>query len=136
MKPVFVDSSGFFAHLVTDDAFHTRAKQIFSKARADRSYLVTTNAVVFETYTLARTRPRNGREVTLTFLDDLKGGFCKVQRVTEDDEDRAITLLRAHADKVYSFFDALSFVVMERLGVQDAIAFDQDFRSYGRFTVL
>jgi predicted nucleic acid-binding protein len=48
----------------------------------------------------------------------------------------AISILRDHQDKTYSFCDALSFVVMERLGVVEAIAFDRHFREYGRFTVL
>jgi len=30
----------------------------------------------------------------------------------------------------------LSFVVMERLGITEAIAFDRHFREYGRFTIL
>ena len=39
-------------------------------------------------------------------------------------------------DKTYSFCDALSFVVMERLGITEAIAFDRHFREYGRVTIL
>lgn len=31
---------------------------------------------------------------------------------------------------------ALSFVVMERLRINEAIAFDRHFREYGRFTIL
>jgi predicted nucleic acid-binding protein len=33
----------------------------------------------------------------------------------------------------YSYCDALSFAVMERLGVAEAIAFDRHFREYGCF---
>ena len=45
-------------------------------------------------------------------------------------------LLRAQADKNYSLCDALSFVVMERLRITDALAFDRHFRQYGRVNVL
>jgi predicted nucleic acid-binding protein len=45
-------------------------------------------------------------------------------------------LVRAHQDKTYSLCDALSFIVMERLRLTEAIAFDRHFRSYGRFTIL
>ena len=45
-------------------------------------------------------------------------------------------MVRTHQDKPYSLCDALSFVVIERLGLSDAIASDGDFRSYGRFTTL
>ncbi|HJX63064.1 MAG TPA: hypothetical protein VJ860_03835 [Polyangia bacterium] len=48
----------------------------------------------------------------------------------------AVALLRAHGDKTYSFCDALSFVVMERLNIPEAIAFDRHFAEYGRFALL
>ena len=41
-------------------------------------------------------------------------------------------LLRQYGDKSFSFCDALSFMAMERLGLTDALAFDEDFRSYGK----
>lgn len=37
---------------------------------------------------------------------------------------------------MYSLCDALSFVIMERLDIADAIAFDRHFREYGGFTIL
>ena len=46
------------------------------------------------------------------------------------------SLLRAHDDKTYSLCDAMSFVVMERLSITDAIAFDRHFAEYGRFALL
>jgi uncharacterized protein len=56
--------------------------------------------------------------------------------VRESDEESAIGLVRRHADKGYSLCDAMSFVVMERLGITEAIAFDRHFVEYGRFTIL
>ena len=92
-----------------------------------------------ETYSVLLARARNGRGVALAFLDvamaDASHGLF-VERVHADDEGNAIALLRAHADKEYSLCDALSFVVMERLGISEAIAFDRHFREYGRFTIL
>lgn len=41
------------------------------------------------------------------------------------DEERAISLVRSHADKSHSLCHALSFVVMERLSITEAIAFDR-----------
>jgi predicted nucleic acid-binding protein len=56
--------------------------------------------------------------------------------VTRDDEQSAIAILREHQDKMYSLCDALSFVIMERLDITEAIAFDRHFREYGAFTIL
>lgn len=136
MKLVFVDSGGFFAHLVSEDPFHSRARGLFAQAEQESWRLVTTNAVVYETHALLTSRTREGREAGLRFVDHIERGFCEVVRVTRDDEAAAIFILRDHQDKTYSFCDALSFVDMERLGVAEAIAFDRHFREYGRFTVL
>lgn len=136
MKRVFVDTSAFFAHLVAEDANHREARALFERADREAWTLITTDAVVWETYTLIRIRARNGRELALGFLDDIQDGLCDIERVRPVDEARAIELLRHYADKRYSFCDALSFVVMEQIGVAEALAFDDDFRSYGKLVLV
>ena len=54
---------------------------------------------------------------------------------SEDDEQKAIALVRGQVDKAYSLCDAQSFVVMERLEITDAVAADDDFRQH-RLRVL
>lgn len=56
--------------------------------------------------------------------------------VTDADHRAAIQLLRQHADKSYPFCDAISFVVMRRLGVKRVAAFDDHFRPVGGFEVI
>jgi predicted nucleic acid-binding protein len=92
VKSVFVDSSGFFAHLA------------------------------------AATHPTNGQ------LSFPTGEGCTL--ASTPDEEKASTLLHAHENKAYSLCDAASFVVMERLGIREAIAFDRHFREYGCFIIL
>jgi predicted nucleic acid-binding protein len=135
VRRVFVDTSAFFAHLVAEDVHHTEARALFERADREAWTLITTNAVVWETYTLIRIRAQNGRELALGFLEDIQDGLCDLERIRPGDETRAIDLLRRYVDKRYSFCDALSFVVMEQLGVAEALAFDGDFRSYGKFVV-
>jgi predicted nucleic acid-binding protein len=79
---------------------------------------------------------RPGRETALDFLDAVQADTYNVIRVREKDEEKAIALIRPHRDKLYSYCDALSFVVMERLRIREVIAFDQDFRTYGKFALL
>lgn len=136
MRRVFVDSGAFFAHLVVEDAFHGQAKAVFASARRERWRLFTTNAVVYETHALLLNRARTGRALGIQFIEGIRGGMSAVERVRMGDENRAIALLRAQADKTYTLCDALSFVVMERLGIDEAIAFDRHFREYGRVRLL
>ena len=136
MKRVFVDSGGWYAHLVAEDRNHEAARHLFQRVRDDRRSLVTTNAVMFEAHALILNRARDGRSLALKMLEQLRSGVATIVRVTRQDESRAEDLLRAHDDKGYSFCDALSFVVMERMGIADVIAFDRHFRQYGQFTLL
>jgi uncharacterized protein len=136
VKPVFVDSGAFYGHLVAEDAAHDMAVALFTRAKTENWDLVTTNFIVAETYALLINRARRGRQEALRLLDAVQAGTFRVERVTPDDEARAMALVRQHADKGYSLCDAMSFVVMERLGITEALAFDRHFVEYGRFAIL
>jgi predicted nucleic acid-binding protein len=136
VRRVFVDTSGFYALIDGDDQHHELANEVFYRAEHEKWRLVASNAVVFETHALLLNRLRPGREIALTFLDSIAKDPYQVARASRADEQKAIAVIRAHRDKSYSLCDALSFVIMERLRIRDAISFDQDFRSYGRFAVL
>lgn len=138
MQRVFVDTGGFVALLVAEDQMHSRAEALFASASRERWALITTNAVVIETYSVLLARARDGRRAAVAFLDAVEASAhaLVVEPIRTDDEINAATLVRTHEDKSYSLCDALSFVVMERLGITEAIAFDRHFREYGRFTIL
>jgi predicted nucleic acid-binding protein len=136
VRHVFVDTSALFALTVVEDQNHIHTRELFAQAYRESWSLVTTNAVVVETHALILNRARPGREKALEFLRAIGADAYRVVRVRKTDQDKAIALIRAHRDKLYSLCDALSFVVMERLRFREAISFDQDFRSYGRFAVL
>jgi len=136
VRRVFVDTGGFFGLMAAEDAVHDRAVELFTQADRERWQLITTNAVVYETHALLLTRARQGRTLGLEFLEAMGNTRCRIERIRKEDESRAIVLLRGHRDKGYSFCDALSFTVMERVRVKEAIAFDRHFREYGLLTIL
>jgi predicted nucleic acid-binding protein len=136
VRSVFVDSGGFFALLVPQDASHDAARRVFLSADTEHWRLVTTNIVVIETYALLLARTRPGRPAAIAFLDALDRSPIHVERIRRRDEEQAAALLRSHTDKTYSLCDALSFVVMERLGIGEAVAYDAHFHQYGRFRIL
>lgn len=136
MRRVFVDSGGFFALFVPKDQFHRRSHSLFQRANKENWHLVTTNAVIFETHALLLNRTRNGPLAALRFLDIVFRNAFRIIRVRQSDERQAVELIRRHQDKAYSLCDALSFVVMQREDVLEAIAFDRHFRSFGHFTIL
>jgi predicted nucleic acid-binding protein len=119
---------------VAGDAHHARAEELFKQAEVDRWELVTTNIVVAETHALLLTRLRGDRRVAMAFLESIETDGYLLETVTREDHDAAVALVGANDDKGYSLCDA--FVVMGRLAISHAIAFDRHFRQYGRFTIL
>ena len=56
MKRVFVDNGFFFAHLVAEDRQHAASHVLFERVTREAWTLISTNAVVWESYTLLRAR--------------------------------------------------------------------------------
>jgi uncharacterized protein len=74
--------------------------------------------------------------LAVRFLDDIYASSINHVRITPEDEARAEEILRRYDDKKFSYTDATSFVVMERLGIEAAFTFDGNFTEYGRCRVL
>ena len=135
---IFVDTSVFYARLAEDDVNHRAADEFF---RNNSAPLLTTREVVFESHALmlrvSRARPTaNMDPAAQRFLQTIDAGLARVILATEADHAAARRIVDANRDKDYSLCDALSFAVMERLGITQAASFDRHFRQYGRFTIL
>jgi uncharacterized protein len=130
----FVDSSAHYALADSRDAHHTDAVAIANRLQTERWRLFTTNFVVAETHALVLARAN--RRVAAQVLEDLDHSSTTIVRVTAADEQRAREIIHRYQDKTFSLTDAISFVVMERLEIPYAFAFDDDFAQYGQAIVL
>ncbi len=59
------------------------------------------------------------------------GEIAQIIYLREDDILAAWQIFRTYNDKEWSFTDCTSSVVMEKLGLTHAFAFDQHFRQFG-----
>ncbi|MCL4515928.1 MAG: PIN domain-containing protein [Firmicutes bacterium] len=126
MKFVFVDTSGIVAAMNTKDEHHQAATKVFAALVQERCALVITNYVRAETHALLVGRA--GRDVAFRFLEEKS---WSVKWVGPEDEEQAMEIMRRYQDKTFSLIDATSFVVMKRLEIDTAIAFDRHFQQYG-----
>lgn len=133
MTRVFVDASAFIALGVTRDQFHQEALSIRLRLTRAGSALFTTNFILAEVHAMLVSR--RGAVPAIRYLRDIDRSSVTVVRVREDDESKARDTLERYSDKTFSLTDALSFVVMESLGIATAFSFDSDFTQYG-FTTL
>ena len=121
---LFVDTSVWYAAADASDTSNERAREILSAGEV----LVTTDHVLVETWTLLRWRIH--REAVESFWRGLRAGVAKLEAVGLADLQAAWAIGRDFPDQDFSMVDRTSFAVMERLGLERAASFDDDFAVY------
>jgi predicted nucleic acid-binding protein len=129
---IFIDTSAWYALSSMRDVNYQDAIRTLSSLR---ERLVTSDYVVDETLTLLQSRGE--RLHALKFgAKVIDGAFAEIITVHKHDFDRAWEVFQRCNDKGWSFTDCTSLVVMQRLGIQRAFAFDDHFRQFGAVTVV
>ncbi|MBZ0274276.1 hypothetical protein K8I61_19730 [bacterium] len=82
------------ALFLTNDAEHARARELFAMADSSSWRLLTTNAVVFETYAVLLRRSREARRTAIAFLEVAERRVFEIERILPEDEARAVSILR------------------------------------------
>lgn len=126
MEGIIIDTSAMYALLDKSDSFHEQAKELFSKLSKDNLDISITNFIVAECHAIICTR--FGHELARKWLQNL---YWPVERVSEEDEKKAKEIIISYTDKSFSYTDATTFAVMERLGITKVLTFDQHFNQYG-----
>jgi uncharacterized protein len=129
LQSVFVDSGAFGAFSMKRDVNHLIASEITAVIVATDLFTVTTNFIIAETHALVLNRAN--RVAALATLKLIESGTKLIERVTEEDEFQARDILERYDDKSFSYTDATSFAVMERLGLRDVFTFDRHFAQFG-----
>jgi predicted nucleic acid-binding protein len=104
VKSVLIDTSAFFGLLVKEHVHHPRCRELFSQAAGENWNLVITNMILVETYALLLNHTHQRRILAIQCLDWMQRVPIQIERVREEDERHAITLVREHEDKTYSLW--------------------------------
>ena len=126
--PVFVDTGAYYALADVHDPDHAESVRLLQHITRLRYALVTSNFVISEVYTLLL--KRLGWEVAGQYVEELKTGSTQVIRVSAEDEERTWEILRRYRDQDFSYVDATSFAIMERLDIKGFFAFDSHFSTF------
>jgi len=132
MNLVFVDTSAWYAAVIPSDPNHDRAKAWLAE---NRSELLVTDFIVDELLTLLRSRNENRRAIELG-RNVFERGITRIEWVTQSDVHSAWRVFRDFLDKGWSFTDCVSNVVLARLEITQAFAFDEHFRQFGSISIV
>jgi predicted nucleic acid-binding protein len=130
VREFFIDSSYAIALGSPRDQHHADAVRLARQIQTERVRLVTTRAVILEIgNALARSRHRAAGVALLQALETDPG--IEIVPLSEDLYHAAAQLYRKHADKERGLTDCLSFVVMAKRGLTEALTADDHFRQAG-----
>lgn len=126
MAQILVDTSAVYALIDRDDTHHRRATAILRTLPRRGLTPLLTNFIIAESHALLLSRL--GAD---TARDWLLTQIWPIEPVNPTDEKKAREIIQRYVDKTFSYTDATSFAVMERLHLGEAFAFDPHFQQYG-----
>jgi len=131
MIPCFADTFYFLAVLNPNDEAHSRAMAITA---ASRRAMVTTKWVLTEVADALAASSNRG--VFSLFLNSLRSDPRATIALGSDDLfDRGVLLYGQRNDKDWPLTDCISFVLMQEMGITEALTADHHFEQAG-FRIL
>jgi predicted nucleic acid-binding protein len=131
MNRVFADTSYFIAVIVPNDVAHGRAQALAGQSL----HLITTAWIMAELAAYLSLPPN--RALFNGLLASLRANpGVDFVPATQELFDRGAELYAARTDKAWSLVDCISFVVMQREGLTNALTADHHFTQAGFNAVL
>jgi uncharacterized protein len=131
MRRIFVDTSAWYDMVFPDAPAHADIEKIM---RTSGAKFVTSTYVLDELVSLLLTR--KGYTIAAQAASHIRSApEVRLEHPEAAEEARAWRLFLDRPDKGYTLTDCLSFVIMRRLSITEALATDDHFRQEG-FTVL
>lgn len=124
---ILVDTAAWYAITDTADRHHKEASRFYIDQIPNNS-LVTTNLILAEIWTLLNSHL--GRFPAITFWETLRETRIPILTIDQVDLEAAWRIAQAFPDQTFSFVDCTTFVLMERLGINEAFTFDVHFLTY------
>jgi len=126
LRAVFVDTGAWVALRYGRDQHHARARGLMRRLRTDGLGLVTTEWVMAESVTLLKAR--GAVDYALALGEAIQGGrLGYLVESTAERRRHAWDLFVRYRERRVGWVDCASFAVMEELGLDRYLGFDEDF---------
>jgi predicted nucleic acid-binding protein len=130
---LFVDTSGWASYFDQDDPNHTAKAKLIAECIRQHRMLITTNYILIEVVALFSSRrlrvPHADLIAAVTLIKTEPD--IRIEHIDAVTDEEAWRLVVSRPDKRWSLVDASSFVIMQRLGVTEALTADHHFEQAG-----
>ena len=132
MPDIFAVTAGW-GHLADkSQPHHALAARIYRLAKQNQQRIVTTNYILGEVVALLTSPLHVPRQQQIAFINSIKTSpHVEVIHIDPTLDAAAWQLFSDRSDKLWSLVDCSSFVVMQRLGIYDALTTDHHFAQAG-----
>ena len=130
---MLLDTSGLLCYIHKDESQHKKAVQLLHNAD---SRLLTHSYVLAELIALSIIRRLPQAKILAFVVDLVDHPDIEIVWIDKALHKEAMQLLINRQDKTYSLCDAVSFVLMRRYGVGDALTIDKHFEQEGFIRLL
>ena len=130
MSAAFLDTGYLLALELANDQHHQAATRHWNGIRTALPPLVTTSYVFDEVVTYLNSRGYHAKAVQVG-NNLLRSPSVQLVHVDEALFREGWTYFQRYQDKDYSLTDCISFIVMQKRGINTAFAFDQHFTQAG-----
>lgn len=135
MKKVFADTSGWLAVLVKSDALHEKAVETYLRLLASNRDFVVHEAILLEIgNSLSNVKARN---IAVKLKENIENSN-RIELIALSPEllEAGWQLYAERTDKNWGIVDCISFVLMERLNISEALTADKHFEQAGFIKLL
>ncbi|MBD2578647.1 PIN domain-containing protein [Oscillatoria sp. FACHB-1406] len=137
MNNLFVDTSGWASLFVANQFHYPQAEHHFRLALKQKRKIYTTNYIIAELVALLNSPLRVSRARVFEIIDAIKTAeYIDIIYINNKQDAMAWELCKGRIDKAWSLVDCTSFVIMQQLGIQDALTTDQHFEQAGFVRLL
>ncbi|RKU26455.1 VapC toxin family PIN domain ribonuclease [Candidatus Poribacteria bacterium] len=136
MNEVFGDTSGWATFFFEDEPHHEKSLLLIAQWKQQNRKIVTTNYVLSELIVLLGSRGQYRSAVLNNIKIIRSDNWVEIVHIDESLDAEAWQRLEGRLDKKWSLLDAVSFIVMEKRGITEALATDHHFEQAGFVRLL
>ncbi len=137
MSDLFADTSGWASLADPAEPFHALAMVVYRTSRLQSRRVFTTNYAIVELEALLTNHVGLSRPRVISFIEGIEvSPFVTIVHVDEALHRDAWRLLRARHDKEWSVTDCVSFLLMRRRRITEALTSDHHFEQAGFIQLL